>query len=67
MEEETNRHDRPILTVKEAAEYMTISLSSLYALIKSGNGPKVTRPTDKRIGFLKESLDEYLKSKTDSE
>ena len=50
--------DNP-LTVKEAAEFLSLSVPTIYALIAKGEIPVLKR--SKRCYFLKEDLVKYLK------
>ena len=54
-----------ILTLKEAAGELTISRSTLYLLIKSGD-IKTFNITTKRIGILKSEISRYLAAKNDN-
>ena len=54
-----------ILTLKEAAGELTISRSTLYLLIKSGD-IKTFNITTRRIGILKSEINRYLVSKNEN-
>jgi len=54
-----------ILTLKEAANELTISRSTLYLLIKSGD-IKTFNITTKRIGVLKSEINRYLAAKNEN-
>lgn len=54
-----------ILTLKEAAGELTISRSTLYLLIKSGD-IKTFNITTKRIGILKSEISRYLAGKNEN-
>lgn len=54
-----SKEKHEILTTKEAAEYLRISLQALYKLT-SQRRIKFSKPNGLRIYFRKEWLDEYL-------
>lgn len=49
-----------LLTVKQAAEFLTLSVPTLYGLISKGEVPVMKR--SKRCYFLKQDLINYLKA-----
>jgi excisionase family DNA binding protein len=54
--------DKQILSSKEAAAYLDISINQLYKLSSTRKLP-VYSPTGGKIYFLKEELDEWVVSK----
>lgn len=54
-----------ILTLKEAASELTISRSTLYLLIKSGD-IKTFNITEKRVGILRTEINRYVAAKNDN-
>lgn len=53
------RDDDPIFTAEEAAAYMRMPLSTLYALNHRGVGPQRMR-VGKRVLYRQSALDAYL-------
>jgi len=49
----------PLLTTEEACEYLKISRSSLYSLVKKGLISAV-HPVSGRTAYLKQEIDEYI-------
>ena len=54
-----------ILTLKETASILTISRSTLYLLIKSGD-IKTFNITEKRVGILRTEINRYVAAKNDN-
>jgi len=53
----------PVLTPEKAAEYLTLSLSSLARMRIAGNGPKFIRLSPQKIAYRQSDLDEFLASR----
>ena len=51
------------LSPKEAAQYLGISISTLWRFMKRNDFPKPKRLTERTIRFLKSELDAYLQDK----
>ena len=54
-----------ILTLKEAANELTISRSTLYLLIKTGD-IKTFNITTKRVGILRAEINRYVAAKNEN-
>ena len=55
----TINHDSPLFTVREAAEYLNMSRSSLYRILKTHNVQTVQLLSGKQY-IKKETLDELI-------
>jgi len=51
------------LSPKETAQYLGISISTLWRFMKRNDFPKPKRLTERTIRFLKSELDVYLQDK----
>ena len=51
------------LSPKETAQYLGISISTLWRFMKRNDFPKPKRLTERTIRFLKSDLDAYLQDK----
>ncbi len=63
-EKDVGDGDTALLTLKQAAEFLHLSTSSIYKLIYKKNITPVQRTAKSRILFTKEHLINYLKQKT---
>ncbi len=62
-EKDVGDGDTALLTLKQAAEFLHLSTSSIYKLIYKKNITPVQRTAKSRILFTKEHLINYLKQK----
>ena len=58
-----NSQNRPFLTIREVSELLGISISTINRLIKKGEFPPKVKITPRRIVFMKNEIDEWIKSK----
>ena len=58
-----NQENRPFLTIKEASEMLGISVSTINRLIKRGKFPPKVKITPRRIVFMKNEIEAWIKSK----
>jgi predicted DNA-binding transcriptional regulator AlpA len=54
----------PVRTPKQAADYLTISLSTLARMRIAGNGPRFVRLSPQKVGYRPSDLEEFLQSRT---
>ena len=59
----TNSENRPFLTMKEVSNSLGISVSTINRLIKQGDFPKKIKLSPGRKVFMKNEIDEWIKSK----
>ena len=58
-----NEENRPFLTIKEVSKLLGISVSTIHRLIKKGDFPSKIKISPKRIVFMREQIDEWIKKK----
>ncbi len=58
-----NAPNRPFLTMKEVSDILGISVSTIDRLIKRGQFPPKVKLSPRRIVFMKNEIDEWIKSK----
>ena len=57
-----NQENRPFLTIKEVSNLLGISVSTINRLIKNGDFPKKIKLSPGRKVFMKNEIDEWIKS-----
>lgn len=55
------------LSLKQVKEYTTLNSASIYMLIKKGEFPKQKQFGPRRVFWIKEEVDNWLKNKIDKE
>lgn len=63
METKEALFNKPNLSPKETAQYLGISIATLWRFTKRDDFPNPKRLTERTIRFLKDELDRYLKNK----
>ena len=58
-----NSQNRPFLNIKEVSELLGISVSTINRLYKNGDFPKKIKLSPGRKVFMKNEIDEWIKSK----
>ena len=58
-----NTQNSPFFTIKEVSEFLGISISTVNRLVKEGDFPPKVKITPRRIVFMKNEIDEWIKSK----
>ena len=58
-----NSQNRPFLNIKEVSELLGISVSTINRLNKNGDFPKKIKLSPGRKVFMKNEIDEWIKSK----
>ena len=58
-----NTQHSPFFTIKEVSEFLGISISTVNRLVKEGDFPPKVKITPRRIVFMKNEIDEWIKSK----
>ncbi len=58
-----NKDNSPFFTIKEVSEFLGISVSTINRLVKEGDFPPKLKITPRRIVFVKNEIDEWIKSK----
>ena len=58
-----NSENRPFLTIKEASEYLGISVSTINRLVKRKEFPPKRKISSRRIVFMKCEIDAWIKEK----
>jgi predicted DNA-binding transcriptional regulator AlpA len=53
-----------VRSVKDAATILGISYATLKRLLASGDGPKVTRLTQRRVGIQDRHIEEWMAART---
>jgi predicted DNA-binding transcriptional regulator AlpA len=53
-----------VRSVKDAASILGISYATLKRLLASGDGPKITRLTQRRIGIQDRHIEEWMQART---
>jgi predicted DNA-binding transcriptional regulator AlpA len=53
-----------VRSVKDAASILGISYATLKRLLASGDGPKVTRLTQRRVGIQDRHIEEWMQART---
>ena len=56
-----NQENRPFLSIKEVSELLGISLSTINRLIKRGEFPPKIKISPRRIVFMKNDINEWIK------
>ena len=56
-----NRENRPFLSIKEVSELLGISVSTINRLIKRGEFPPKIKISPRRIVFMKNDINEWIK------
>ena len=59
----TNSENRPFLTIKEVSKLIGLSVSTINRLIKKGDFPSKVKISPRRMVFMKNEIDEWIKSK----
>ena len=63
METKEVLFNKPNLSPKETAQYLGISITTLWRFMKRNDFPKPKRLTGRTIRFSKDALDRYLENK----
>ena len=58
-----NKDNSPFFTIQEVSEFLGISVSTINRLVKEGDFPPKVKITTRRIVFMKNEIDEWIKSK----
>tara|TARA_A100001035_G_C27375191_1_gene317477 strand:- start:125 stop:316 length:192 start_codon:yes stop_codon:yes gene_type:complete len=58
-----NTQNSPFFTIQEVSEFLGISVSTINRLVKIGDFPPKVKITPRRIVFMKNEIDEWIKSK----
>ena len=58
-----NSQNRPFLSIKEASELLGISVSTINRQVEKGSFPPKHKLSIKRIGFLKNQIDQWIEGK----
>ena len=58
-----NTENSPFFTIQEVSKFVGISISTINRLVKEGNFPPKVKITPRRIVFMKNEIDEWIKSK----
>ena len=56
-----NQENRPFLNIKEVSELLGISVSTINRLIKRGEFPPKIKISPRRIVFMKNDINEWIK------
>ena len=56
-----NQKNRPFLSIKEVSELLGISVSTINRLIKRGEFPPKIKISPRRIVFMKNDINEWIK------
>ena len=56
-----NQENRPFLSIKEVSELLGISVSTINRLIKRGDFPQKIKISPRRIVFMKNDINEWIK------
>ena len=56
-----NQENRPFLGIKEVSELLGISVSTINRLIKRGDFPQKKKLSPRRIVFMKNEINEWIK------
>ena len=59
----TNSEDKPFLTIKEVSKLIGLSVSTINRLVKNGDFPLKVKLSPRRKVFMKNEIDEWIKSK----
>ena len=59
----TYSEKRPFLTIKEVSKLIGLSVSTINRLIKKGDFPSKVKISPRRMVFMKNEIDEWIKSK----
>jgi predicted DNA-binding transcriptional regulator AlpA len=52
-----------VVSLKQAADYTSLSIATLQRLIDRGEGPSVTQLSPRRIGFRESTLNKWLNAR----
>lgn len=58
-----NTQTSPFFTIQEVSEFIGISISTINRLVKEGDFPPKIKITTRRIVFMKNDIDDWIKSK----
>ena len=58
-----NKDNSPFFTIQEVSEFLGISTSTINRLIKQGDFPQKVKISPRRIVFMRDEIDEWIKSK----
>ena len=58
-----NQENRPFLSIKEVSELLVISVSTINRLIKRGEFPPKIKISSRRMVFMKNHIEEWIKNK----
>ena len=58
-----NSQNRPFLTIKEVSKLLGISVSTINRLIKRGEFPPKIKISSRRMVFMKNHIEEWIKNK----
>ena len=56
-----DQENRPFLSIKEVSELLGISVSTINRLIKRGDFPQKIKLSPRRIVFMKNEINEWIK------
>ena len=58
-----NTQNSPFFTIQEVSEFLGISISTINRLVKEGDFPPKVKITTRRIVFMKNDIEDWIKSK----
>nr|WP_295740336.1 helix-turn-helix domain-containing protein [uncultured Acidocella sp.] len=58
--------DLEIHTQSQAAEMLNISVRTLGRMVADGTGPRRVRVSERRVGYLRSDLEQWLKARTEA-
>ena len=58
-----NTENSPFFTIQEVSKFVGISISTINRLVKEGDFPKKVKITPRRIVFMKNDIEDWIKSK----
>ena len=59
----SNQENRPFLTIKEVSNLLGISTSTINRLITNGDFPNKIKLSPRRIVFMKNDIDNWIKTR----
>ncbi len=58
-----NTQNSPFFTIQEVSEFLGISISTINRLIKRGDFPQKIKISPRRIIFIKQEIEEWIRTK----
>ena len=58
-----NTQNSPFFTIQEVSEFLGISISTINRLVKEGDFPPKVKITPRRIVFIKQEIEEWIRAK----